>query len=76
MKGFKYTETLVITFEKHNDKNKAEIEVMKAYFNIPSVVKKTYFNSPVQTFINTNEIADSLQTTKQTISVKIAQWIS
>ena len=41
------------------------------------IVEKTaYFNSTPQTIINQMEIADSLQSSKQQILNKIAQWIS
>ena len=62
MKGFKYVETLKVTFSKISD---GEI-----------VEKSAYFNSTPQTIINQMEITDSLQSTKQLIMNKIAQWIS
>ena len=62
MKGLKYVETLKVTFSKISD---GEI-----------VEKSAYFNSTPQTIINQMEIADSLQSSKQQILNKIAQWIS
>ena len=62
MKGFKYVETLKVTFSKMSG---GEI-----------VIKTAYFNSIAQTIINELEIADSLQLSKQQILNKIAQWIS
>ena len=62
MKGLKYVETLKVTFSKMSD---GEI-----------VEKLAYFNSTPQTIINQMEIADSLQSSKQQILNKIAQWIS
>ena len=62
MKGFKYVETLKVTFEKNSGDEMVE--------------KSAYFNSTPQTIINQMEITDSLQLTKQLIMNKIAQWIS
>ena len=62
MKGLKYVETLKVTFEK---------------ISADEIVEKSaYFNSTPQTIINQMEIADSLQSSKQQILNKIAQWIS
>ena len=62
MKGLKYVETLKVTFEK----NSAD-EIVE---------KSAYFNSTPQTIINQMEIADSLQSSKQQILNKIAEWVS
>ena len=62
MKGFKFVETLRVTFTKLSSD---EI-----------VIKTAYFNSKAQTIINHIEIHEALQTSKQTILNKIAQWIS
>ena len=62
MKGFKFVETLQVTFTKLSSD---EI-----------VTKTAYFNSKAQTIINHIEIHGALQTSKQTILNKIAQWIS
>ena len=62
MKGFKFVETLQVTFTKFSSD---EI-----------VIKTAYFNSKAQTIINPTEIHEALQTSKQTILNKIAQWIS
>ena len=62
MKGFKFVETLQVTFTK---------------FSSDEIVTKTvYFNSKAQTIINHTEIHGALQMSKQTILNKIAQWIS
>ena len=62
MKGFKFVETLQVTFTK---------------FSSDEIVTKTaYFNSKAQTTINHTEILGALQMSKQTILNKIAQWIS
>ena len=62
MKGFKFVETLQVTFMK---------------FSSGGIVTKTaYFNSKAQTIINHTEIHGALQMSKQTILNKIAQWIS
>ena len=62
MKGLKYVETLKVTFSKMSGD-----EIVK---------KSAYFNSTPQTIINQMKIADSLQSSKQQILNKIAQWIS
>ena len=62
MKGFKYVETLKVTFEKNSGN---EI-----------VIKTAHFNSTVQTIINHTEINESLQMSKQNILNLISQWIS
>ena len=62
MKGLKYVETLKVTFEKHSADEIVE--------------KSAYFNSTPQTIINHMGIAGSLQSSKQQILNKIAQWIS
>ena len=62
MKGFKFVETLQVTFTK---------------FSSDEIATKTaYFNSKAQTIINHTEIHGALQMSKQTILNKIAQWIS
>ena len=62
MKGLKFVETLKITFIKVSN---AEI-----------IEKNAYFNSKPQTIINNQEIAESLQSSKQQILNFVAQWIS
>jgi len=62
MKGLKYVETLKVTFEKLADNE--------------AVYKSAYFNSSAQTIINQTEIIDSLQSAKQQILNKVAEWIS
>ena len=62
MKGFKYVETLKVTFSKMSG---GEI-----------VIKTAYFNSIAQTIINHIEINEALQMSKQNILNQINQWIS
>ena len=61
MKGFKYVETLEVTFEKMSDDN---------------IINKTaYFNSNVDTITN-NEISESLKYSQERILNIISIWIS
>ena len=62
MKGFKYVETLKVTFSKMSG---GEV-----------VIKTAYFNSIAQTIINHIEINEALQMSKQNILNQINQWIS
>ena len=62
VKGFKYVETLKVTFEKIS----ADVIVEKS----------AYFNSKAQTIINNTEINEALQMSKQNILNQISQWIS
>ena len=62
LKGFKYIETLKITFEKQL-RNK-------------TTIKTAYFNSMTTTIINKNEINKALQTSRQELMKAIGQWIS
>ena len=62
LKGFKYIETLKMTFEKRLE-NK-------------TTIKTAYFNSKTKTLINENEINEVLQTSRQEIMKAIGQWIS
>ena len=62
MKGFKFVETLKVTFKKLADGE--------------TVHRSAYFNSSAQTIINQTEIDNSLQMSKQQILNKIAEWIS
>ena len=62
MKGLKFVETLVVTFQK----------LAKG-----RIIEKTaYFNSKAQTIINNIEIPEALQSSKQQILNMIAQWVS
>ena len=62
LKGFKYIETLKMTFEKqHGGK---------------IITKTAYFNSKTKTLINENEINEVLQTSRQELMKTIGQWIS
>ena len=62
LKGFKYIETLKITFEKQ--------------FGNITTIKTAYFNSMTTTIINKNEINKALQTSRQELMKAIGQWIS
>ena len=62
MKGLKFVETLKITFRKVS--------------NDETIEKNAYFNSTPQTIINNLEVAGSLESSKQQILNKIAQWVS
>ena len=62
LKGFKYIETLKVTFEKQ-----LEDEIIS---------KTAYFNSKTKTLINENEINEVLQTSRQELIKAIGQWIS
>ena len=62
MKGLKFVETLKVTFKKS--------------VNDETVYKTAHFNSKAQTIINSTEIAEALQLSKQQILNMVAQWIS
>ena len=62
MKGFKFIETLKVTFSKAQDDG--------------LIYKSAYFNSKPQTIINDISIYESLQLSKQQILNFVAQWIS
>ena len=62
LKGFKYIETLKVTFEKQ-----LEDEI---------ITKTAYFNSKTKILINENEINEVLQTSRQELMKAIGQWIS
>ena len=62
LKGFKYIETLKITFEKQ--------------LGNKTTIKTAYFNSKTKTLINENEINEVLQTSRQELIKAIGQWIS
>ena len=62
LKGFKYVETLKITFEKQ-----LENEI---------TIKTAYFNSKAKTIIHKNEIDEVLQRSRQEIMKAIGQWLS
>ena len=62
LKGFKYIETLKMTFEKQLG---GEI-----------ITKTVYFNSKTKTLINENEINEVLQTSRQELMKIIGQWLS
>lgn len=54
MKGFKFNETLKVTFEKQTGENQ-------------TTIKPAYFNSNTQTIINDDDVSETLQTIKQEI---------
>ena len=62
LKGFKYIETLKMTFEKQ--------------LGNKTTIKTAYFNSKTKTLINENEINEVLQTSRQELIKAIGQWIS
>ena len=62
LKGFRYIETLKMTFEKQLG---GEI-----------ITKTVYFNSKTKTLINENEINEVLQTSRQELMKIIGQWLS
>ena len=62
LKGFKYIETLKMTFEKQ--------------LGNKTTIKTAYFNSETKTLINENEINEVLQTSRQELMKAIGQWIS
>ena len=62
LKGFKYIETLKMTFEKQ--------------LGNKTTIKTAYFNSKTKTLINENEINEVLQTSRQELMKAIGQWLS
>ena len=62
LKGFKYIETLKVTFEKQ--------------LGDEIITKTAYFNGRVRTIINENEIDESIQLSRQEIMKTIGQWLS
>ena len=63
MKGLKFAETLIVTFEKKIGREER-------------LIKTAYFNSKPQTITNDTQIELALSLSKQEILNKIAQWIS
>ena len=61
-KGFKYVETLKITFEKELENE--------------TTMKTAFFNIKAKILINENEINEVLQTSRQELMKAIGQWIS
>lgn len=62
IKGFKFVETLNVTFFKRKDERNIE--------------KSAYFNSRAQTVINSNDFSSSLQLSQQRILNGISVWLS
>ena len=77
LKGFKYIETLKMTFEKQLG-NKTTFEKQLGTFGmqLKTTIKTAYFNSKTKTIINENEINEVLQTSRQELMKAIGQWIS
>ena len=62
LKGFKYIETLKVTFEKKQGKG--------------ITMKTAFFNSKTKTLINAMEINEVLQSSREELVKAIAQWLS
>ena len=62
LRGFKYIETLKVTFEKQ--------------LGDEIITKTAYFNGRARTIINENEIDESLQLSRQEIMKTVGQWLS
>ena len=62
LRGFKYIETLKVTFEKQ--------------LGDEIITKTAYFNGRARTIINENEIDESLQLSRQEIMKTIGHWLS
>ena len=62
LRGFKYIETLKVTFEKQ--------------LGDEIITKTAYFNGRARTIINENEIDESLQLSRQDLMKTIGQWLS
>ena len=62
LKGFKYIETLKVTFEKKQGKG--------------ITTKTAFFNSKTKTLINAMEINEVLQSSREELVKAIAQWLS
>ena len=62
LRGFKYIETLKVTFEKQ--------------LGDEIITKTAYFNGRARTIINENEIDKSIQLSRQEIMKTIGQWLS
>ena len=62
LKGFKYIETLKVTFEKKQGKG--------------ITTKTAFFNSKTKTLINAIEINEVLQSSREELVKAIAQWLS
>ena len=68
MKGFKFIETLEVTFEKREyDPKTGESEY---------IYKTSYFNSKAKTITDANEIGSELSISKQEILNTIDIWVS
>ena len=63
LRGFKYIETLKVTFEKRIGDDEI-------------ITKTAHFNGRARTIINENEIDESLQLSRQEIMKTIGQWLS
>ena len=92
LRGFKFIETLKITFEKQLGNkttfekqlgNKTTFEkqlgnktTFEKQLRNKTTIKTAYFNSKTKTLINENEINEVLQTSRQELMKAIGQWIS
>ena len=68
MKGFKFIETLEITFEKYSIDSKTGKRV--------SIYKTAFFNSKAKTITKANDIEHELSMSRQEILNQIDQWVS
>ena len=68
MKGFKFIETLEITFEKDSIDSKTEKRV--------SIYKTAFFNGKAKTITKANDIEHELSMSRQEILNLIDQWVS
>ena len=68
MKGFKFIETLEVTFEKNNIDSKTGKRV--------SIYKTAFFNSKAKTITKTNGIEPELNMSRQEILNVIDKWVS
>ena len=68
MKGFKFIETLEVTFEKDTIDSKTGKRV--------SIYKKAFFNGKAKTITKTNDIEHELNMSRQEILNTIDKWVS
>ena len=68
MKGFKFIETLEVTFEKDNINSKTGKRV--------SIYKTAFFNGKAKTIIKPNDIKPELSMSRQEILNAIDKWVS
>ena len=68
MKGFKFIETLEVTFEKETINSKAGKRV--------SIYKTAFFNGKAKTITKANDIEPKLSISRQEILNVIDKWVS